>query len=324
MPEIIVVEATNRCNLNCRHCNKNINDMGGTGPVDIDLRLLDHILEQTEPYKTRIVAITGGEPTLHSDWEGLIAVMERHDIDYTITSNGQNFKEAYKLIVQGASQRFRGFAFSIDGATAETNDAIRGEGSFAKVKEAFRLARMHGIPFSVQVVVGTFNINELEQIAKLADEAGALELNYTIMKPTLENAQYMLSPAQIDEVEKQIDSIREAHKRMAVTLAGTKTRYPLSVCRPQAMSMIGIDCHGHLRFCPDLSNYRGAAGADSDIVDDLNTTPLQFALKELSNKINKFCRSKIDWVMEGNLTSSEHDPCLYCVSHFNKYECMEV
>jgi MoaA/NifB/PqqE/SkfB family radical SAM enzyme len=324
MPEMIIVEATNRCNLNCKHCSKNICETGSAGCVDIDLRLLDRILEQTEPYRTRIVSITGGEPTLHSDWEGLIAVMERHDIDYTITSNGQNFKEAYKLIVQGASQRFRGFAFSLDGATAETNDAIRGEGSFAKVKEAFRLARMHGIPFSVQAVVGTYNVNELAQIAALADEAGALELNFTVMKPTLENVQYLLSPVQQDEVEKQMTSIREAHPRLQVSLAGNKSRYPLSVCRPLAMSMICIDYHGYLRFCPDLSNYRGEIAADSDIVDDLNTTPLQFALKELSNKINKFWYGKIDWAAEGISTSSDFDPCLYCVSHFNKYECMDL
>jgi MoaA/NifB/PqqE/SkfB family radical SAM enzyme len=323
MPEIIVVEATNRCNLNCKHCHKNINDMGGSGPVDIDLHLLDRILEQTEPYRTRIISITGGEPTLHSDWEGLIAVMEKHDFDYTIASNGQNFKEAYKMIVMGASQRFRGFSFSLDGATAETNDAVRGEGSFEKVKEAFRLARMHGIPFSVSVVVGTYNMNELQQIAALADEAGALELNYTLMKPTAENVEFLLSPVQQDEVEKQIASIRAANTRMQVSMAGNKSRYPLFVCRPLAMSMVGIDYNGYLRFCPDLSNYRGASEDASDIVDDLNSTPLQFALKELSNKINKFWHKKIDWVGEG-ISSAEYDPCLFCISHFNKYECMEV
>ncbi len=324
MPEIIVVEATNRCILNCKHCYKNINDMGG-GTVDIDLYLLDRILTQTEPYNTRIVSITGGEPTLHSDWEGLIAVMEKHDVDYTFTTNGINFKEAHKALVKGASQRFRGVAFSMDGATAETNDVIRGEGTFEKVKAAFRLARMHGIPFGIQAVVGTHNIHELSEIAALADAEGAGELNFILMRPTFENAEYVLSAAQSDEAEEQINSIKEAHTRLKVGMATAhKTPYPLFVCRSLAMTMIGIDCSGLLRFCPDLSNYRGAVSDDSDIVADLNTKPLQIALKDLSNRINRFWLDKIDWVMEGIVASTEYDPCQYCLNHFSKYECKDM
>lgn len=324
MPEIIAVEVTNKCNLNCRHCMKNIKDPGDPGAVDIDLFLLDRILEQTEPYKTRIVSLTGGEPTLHSDWEGLIAVMEKHDVDYTFTSNGINFKEAHKLLIRGASQRFRGISFSIDGATAETNDLMRGEGTFEKVTGAMRLARMHGIPFGAQAVVGTYNMNELDQIATLVKDAGARELSFVLMKPTLENTEWLLSPLQSDQVEEQVDSMKEAHKPMLISMAaGNKSPYPLSPCRALTMTMISIDPHGSLRFCSDLTNYRGAIADDTDIVDDLNTRPLQFALKALSNRVNKVLRSKIDWVTEA-ITASSYDSCLWCLSHFNKYEGMET
>lgn len=325
MPEIIVVEVTNKCDLNCKHCNRNINDMGGADPCDIDLRLLDRVLTEAEPYKIKVVQLTGGEPTLHHDWEGVIAVMERHDIDYTIISNGQNFKEAHKALIRGATQKFKGIMFSIDGATAQTNDALRGEGSFAKVQAALKLVRMHGLPFGIQVVVGTHNINELSEIAALAEEAGARELSYLQMRPTQENCEYMLSPLQTEEVQTQINSIKEEHTSLNIgSTAGNRTPYPLFACRPLAMLMIGIDCHGHLRFCPDLTNYRCGGADDSDIVDDLNTTPLQFALKELSNKINVFWRNKIDWVTEAINAPLDYDPCSYCISHFNKYEGAEV
>jgi hypothetical protein len=87
--------------------------------------------------------------------------------------------------------------------------------------------------------------------------------------------------------------------------------------------MVHIDCRGFLRFCADLTNYRGAIADDTDIVDDLNTRPLQFALKGLSNRVNKVWRSKIDWATEA-LPASTYDSCLYCLSHFNKYEGMET
>jgi len=78
-----------------------------------------------------------------------------------------------------------------------------------------------------------------------------------------------------------------------------------------------------VRFCADLTNYRGAIADDTDIVDDLNTRPLQFALKGLSNRVNRVIRSKIDWVSEA-IPASTYDSCLYCLSHFNKYEGMET
>jgi len=325
MPEIIVVDVTNRCNLNCKHCLKNINDMGGSGTADIDLHLLDRVLTEAEVLKTRIVSMTGGEPTLHNDWEGLIAVMEKHDVDYTFVTNGINFKEACKVLIRGATQSFRGVSFSIDGATAETNDSMRGEGTFEKVMGALRLARMHGIPFSIQSVVGRHNLNELSQIAELADEAGAIELNYMMMRPTHENVEHLLSPLQSDEAEEQIKSIKESHKRLKVTMtAVNKTPYPLFVCRPLAMSMISIDHHGYLRFCPDLTNYRAAGADDTDVIVDLNTKPLHIALKDLSNRINRFWHNKIDWVTEGIVDTTEYEPCSYCLSHFGKYECKDM
>jgi len=324
MPEIIVVEATNRCNLNCRHCYKNINDMGG-GTADIDLHLLDRVLGETERYNTRIVMVTGGEPTLHSDWEGLVAVLEKHDVDYVFTSNGTTFREAHKVLVRGATDRFKGIMFSLDGAKAETNDAIRGEGTFEKVMGAFKLARMHGIPFGIQTVLGSYNLEELAEIGELAENEGAGELSFLVMKPTLENLEYKLSPMQAEEAEEKIKAINEEHKRLKVGLTtGNKTPYPLFVCRSLAMTMIGIDSSGLLRFCPDLANYRGAVSDDSDIVVDLNTKPLQIALKDLSNKINLFWHKKIDWVMEGIVSSTEYDPCIYCLSHFSKYESPEM
>ncbi len=283
------------------------------------------MLKEAEPYKVKVVQLTGGEPTLHHDWEGVIAVMERHDINYTIISNGQNFKEAHKALIRGATSKFKGIMFSIDGATAQTHDAVRGEGSFAKVQAALKLARMHGLPFGIQAVVGTHNMEELSGIAALAEEAGAHELSYLHMRPTQQNSEYVLSSSQADEVKTKIESIKEEHTGVQIgSTVGNTTPYPLFTCRPLAMLMIGIDCRGHLRFCPDLTSYRGSGADDTDIIIDLNTTTLQIALKTLSNKINKFWHNKIDWVTEAINAPSEYDPCSYCLSHFNKYEGAEV
>ncbi|MDQ7824804.1 MAG: radical SAM protein [Candidatus Eremiobacteraeota bacterium] len=327
MPEIIVIEATNKCNLDCVHCMKKINTMGGADIVDIDLHLLDKILTQAEPFRTRIVSLTGGEPTLHSDWEGLIAVLEKHDVDYVFTTNGINFEEAHKVLVKNASKKFKGITFSIEGATAQVNDAVRGEGAFNYVVGAMRIAKEKGIPFGMQAVVGRHNKHELAQLAALAEELGADELNYILMRPSPDNVELLLSLVESDEVEEQVVAIKEAHKNARVKIGmttGYKSPDPFFVCRPLSMSMISIDYNGLLRLCVDLTNYRGAIHDDTDIIANLNMKPLSAALKDLSNRINRFRHNKIDWVTEGTISSTDANPCLYCVRHFNKNDCMEM
>lgn len=327
MPEIIVIEATNRCNLNCAHCMKNINGMDGGDVVDIDLYLLDKILKQAEAFKTRIVALTGGEPTLHSEWEELIGVLEKHDVDYTFTTNGINFEETHKVLVKDASDRFKGITISIEGATAGTNDMIRGEGTFDQIVGAMRICKEKSIPFGMQAVVGRHNMHELSQLAALASEMGADELNYILMRPSPQNVEFLLSLIESDEVEETVGSILDAyrggHTKIGMT-TGYKSPDPFFVCRPLSMSMISIDYNGLLRFCVDLTNYRGAISPDTDIIANLNMKPLTVALKELASRVNRFRHNKIDWVSEGTFSSTDSNPCLYCIRHFNKNDCMAM
>jgi len=326
MPEIIVIEATNRCNLNCMHCMKKINEMGGADLVDIDLFLLDKILTQAEAFRTRVVSLTGGEPTLHSDFEGLIGVLEKHPVNYVMTTNGINFEEALKVL-KNSSKKFKGVTFSLEGATAQTNDMIRGEGTYDRVVGAMKLAKEHGIPFGMQAVIGRHNRHEMPQLAALAEELGADELNYILMRPSPDNVEYLLSLVESEEVEEQAAAIKDAYRSARVKIGmttGFRSPDPFFVCPPLAMRMITIDYNGLLRFCVDLTNYRGAIHDETDIITNLHMKPLAAGLKDLAHRINRYRHNKIDWVTEGTVSSTDANPCLYCLRHFNKNDCMEM
>ena len=73
---------------------------------------------------------------------------------------------------------------SIDGATAATNDAVRGEGSFAAARTAMdNLAAAGFGPFKVSVVVTRQNVEELDALAAIADGYGA-QLRLTRLRPS--------------------------------------------------------------------------------------------------------------------------------------------
>ena len=62
---------------------------------------------------------------------------------------------------------------SIDGATAETNDRIRGKGSFADATAGLREASRLGFETSLTTAVTATNYDQLLQLTELAKELGA-------------------------------------------------------------------------------------------------------------------------------------------------------
>ena len=73
---------------------------------------------------------------------------------------------------------------SIDGALASTNDAVRGEGSFAAARTAMdNLAAANFGQFKISVVVTRENVTQLDQFADIAESYGA-QLRLTRFRPS--------------------------------------------------------------------------------------------------------------------------------------------
>ncbi|MEW6280345.1 MAG: radical SAM protein [Candidatus Eremiobacterota bacterium] len=325
MPEIIVIEATNRCNLDCLHCNKSVNRQPVT---DIPVDLVDHVLEQAMPFHPRVVAVTGGEPTTHKQFEELIATVAKYDVGYTVVTNAQNFRESHKVLLRH-SERLLGVTISLEGATAETNDAIRGENTFERIMDALELCRRHGIPFGLQTVVSTRNVHELDALVELAAGQGAGELNFILMRPAPRPIEegLMLDLEAAEAVEKRVGELRKTERRVKVDMTtGYFSPQPLYACRPLGMTIISIDYKGYLRFCPDISNYRGAGCEedDTDVVADLSMRSLQWSLKALANRIALFWQNKIDYTAMDDLAPTDYFPCYYCLRYFNKADCQDI
>src|SRR5690606_28364946 len=63
---------------------------------------------------------------------------------------------------------------SLDGIDGLTNDAVRGDGSFAKARRAMQmLADAEFGPFKISVVMTRDNVPQVDAFEKLADEFGA-------------------------------------------------------------------------------------------------------------------------------------------------------
>jgi len=82
-----------------------------------------------------------------------------------------------------ASMDYLDIQLSLDGADEATNDAVRGAGSYATVRQAMdHLAAANFGPFKISIVVTRHNVDQLDSFLALADSYGA-QLRVTRLRP---------------------------------------------------------------------------------------------------------------------------------------------
>lgn len=153
-----MVNVTNHCNLNCRHCFIFRDGNPNQAPSSIRDEMSDAVMLTTleklrDRHGIKSMMWMGGEPMLrHKLLKKGIELFESN----TITTNG-----TVPLIDFGPDLLY---VISLDGPE-DLNDAIRGEGVFRKVmKNLEALPADFQSPFQVQCVVTRSNQNRLEEL----------------------------------------------------------------------------------------------------------------------------------------------------------------
>ncbi|MCU0593443.1 MAG: radical SAM protein [Desulfobacterales bacterium] len=157
-----------RCNLRCRHCYINPEQHGRK-------RLpLDRIESWLTVFASRSpganLVLLGGEPTLHPDLPRVVRCARRLGFaSITIDTNGYLFND---ILDRVTSAEVNVFSFSLDGATAETNDRIRGKASYEACLNGIRRARAKRFHTSLIYTVSRANLGELPAMGPLLEELG--------------------------------------------------------------------------------------------------------------------------------------------------------
>jgi MoaA/NifB/PqqE/SkfB family radical SAM enzyme/SAM-dependent methyltransferase len=118
--------------------------------------------------------ITGGEPFVRRDIFALLRhATEARGLEVIVLSNATVFEGRVRTEL-GALDRGRvRFQVSVDGATPETNDPVRGPGTFAKALEGARLLADLGYDVALTTVTTKRNLPELPELPGLAKAIGA-------------------------------------------------------------------------------------------------------------------------------------------------------
>jgi radical SAM protein with 4Fe4S-binding SPASM domain len=166
-PLALHLEVVAACNLKCTHC------FAGELPrkeQPLSLKELNDLFAQMAALGTFRLGLTGGEPLLRKDLFGIIDLALSHGLCPCVTTNGLLVTE--EIARQFGKRQLVWLNVSLEGATAATNDPIRGSGTFDRVIEQLKILRKH-CRFTLAFTIMSTNLHEVQACAKLAEEMGA-------------------------------------------------------------------------------------------------------------------------------------------------------
>jgi len=183
-PICLTWELTYACNLACVHC---LSSSGRRDPRELTTAEAMAVLDELRRLQVFYINLGGGEPMLRRDFFALV--------EYAVAPNahgagiGVKFSTNGTYLDAGAARRLAAMDYldvqiSLDGTDAATNDAVRGDGSYAKARRAMDHLADAGLgPFKVSVVVTRHNVAQLDDFKALADSYGA-QLRVTRLRPS--------------------------------------------------------------------------------------------------------------------------------------------
>ena len=178
-PICLTWELTYACNLACVHC---LSSSGRRDPRELTTAECKAVIDELERMQVFYVNIGGGEPTIRPDFFELVNYATAHRVGVKFSTNGVRLtpEVASRLAVND----YVDIQISLDGATAEVNDAVRGAGSYATAIRAMENLSAVGFGnFKISVVVTRHNAGQLDEFKALADWYGA-QLRLTRLRPS--------------------------------------------------------------------------------------------------------------------------------------------
>lgn len=259
-PDYLILELTNRCNLNCIHCSVSANERTGT---ELSTDEWKRVLREISEMAVRAVGLSGGEPLIRSDFFELAAYATDLGLLVGLVTNGllidgDNIGEIKHLNLD--------VQVSLDGSKPLYHDKIRDkEGSFERLQDKLGLLTENGVAFTIAAVATAVNYTDIPRLLEFAEEVGARSFRvqpfFPVGRGSLHRVELDLTPSMTKEITSFF--VEEAGKHKIET-GGFYFQFALdSDFRPSdqicedgscsaGYSFAGITHHGYVYPCSHI------------------------------------------------------------------------
>jgi mycofactocin radical SAM maturase len=281
-PICLTWEVTYACNLRCNHC---LSSSGRPAPGELDTEAWKRFIDDIAAIRVFYVNIGGGEPFTRPDFRELVEYALGHQVGVKFSTNGTLVDAGVADWV--ASMDSLDVQVSLDGVDAETNDAIRGRGSYVRARRAMALLAERAIEFKINMVVTRTSAGQLDAMLDVAAGYGAV-LRVTRLRPSGRGQQVWGDLHPTFEQNRSLYHWLRAHPEVAT---GDSFFHLSAFGEPlPGMSMCGagrivclVDPVGDVYACPFLLDPAFRSGSivrDGGFLNVWRTAPLFAHLRE--------------------------------------------
>ncbi len=179
------VSVTDRCNFRCKYCMPEGVKEFIPHPNILRYEEIAEVVRVFSEFGVKSVRLTGGEPLVRKNLEGLVSQLSEIDgiEEITLTTNGFFLEEKAEILKESGLKRVN---VSLDTLNPEKFSFITGmeKDSFFKVLRGIERAKSAGLsPVKVNtVLIKDFNDNELEEFLRFSEEFG-VEVRFIELMP---------------------------------------------------------------------------------------------------------------------------------------------
>ena len=173
-PRSVTLMITGGCNLSCLHCWPESRSCGTASPVPTDT--LKRLIGEFALVGVEAVCLTGGEPLTHPEWFEILYFSCRQTgfKKVSFQTNATLLNETDIKAIQSINFEGLSVQVSLEGATPQTHDRVRGSGSFERAFQGLKLLAEGGLGKQTQVAFTEMehNFTELPLLLEMVDVLG--------------------------------------------------------------------------------------------------------------------------------------------------------
>lgn len=261
-PLIIVWNYTSLCNLRCRYCYQSAGKS-----LDDELSFEERIdlINQMVDANVGFLAISGGEPVMGPRFWDVLEYAAKF-LHISIATNG-TLLEDRSIVDRLADSGAKSVFVSLDGASRESHEFIRGKGSFDRTIRGIRnlVANPH-LHVGINTVVTQRNFDEVPGLLDLACELGVNSFSHYNFIPTgrgSDDRKNDLLPEQREGLLNMLARWHERRKRTKLNIISTSPQYcrvlyELSGGKRAGLFHYTVDTGSSIR---GIIKYAGGCGA---------------------------------------------------------------
>jgi pyrroloquinoline quinone biosynthesis protein E len=179
-PYTLIAELTYRCPLRCAYCSNPLDYADRRDGLDTATWM--RVFREAEALGVVQVNLTGGEPLVRDDLEGLVDLTRSLDLYTNLITSGIPLTRA--RLVQLRDLGVDNVQLSIQDVTAAGSDRIAGLRAFDRKLEVARWVKELHLPLTINVVLHRDNLDHVPEAIALAESLAADRLE-------LANTQYL-------------------------------------------------------------------------------------------------------------------------------------